>query len=461
MSDVVIKVENLSKRYRLGLIGGKTLREDVQRWWAKLRGQPDPLLKVDQLEKLQASTSLSAPGSSLHAQNSKLQAQNSEPTPPGSSLPAPSSSQSDAIWALKDINFEVKRGEILGIIGKNGAGKSTLLKIISKITAPTTGEIKIKGRVGSLLEVGTGFHPELTGRENTYLNGAILGMRKSEVDRKFDEIVDFSEIEKFIDTPVKRYSSGMYVRLAFAVAAHLDPEILVVDEVLAVGDVTFQKKCLGKMDKVAKEGRTVLFVSHNMSAVQRLCSTCIWLHDGQIRLKDLVEDVVTEYLNLMSNLISSKILPANSSVPLSFRKIQVSGQEFNKNGSIEFSEPINIEIDYDINRSISSAHVACFIHNIEGVCVFGSGDADINQDRLGTRTEGSYKACFQVPPRLLGEGIYTITVTSGIPYVHVYDRHESIVQFQIIDKTSCRRKWQHKRRPGILGIELPWVVQKK
>jgi len=259
-NDVVIKVENLSKRYRLGLIGGKTLKEDVQRWWAKLRGQPDPLLPVDYSDPLSDNKSPSALDSSLQAP---------------SSLP-------EHIWALKDINFEVKRGEILGIIGKNGAGKSTLLKIISKITAPTSGAIKIKGRIGSLLEVGTGFHPELTGRENIYLNGAILGMTKTEVDRKIDEIIEFAEIRKYIDTPVKRYSSGMYVRLAFAVAAHLEPEILLIDEVLAVGDVGFQKKCLGKMGDVAGEGRTVLFVSHNMQAVRNLCPRSILLDEGKM-----------------------------------------------------------------------------------------------------------------------------------------------------------------------------------
>ena len=226
--STVIKVENLSKRYRLGFIGGTTLVEDLNRWWAKLRGKPDPTLKIDH--------------------------------------EIPSDSNSKHVWAVKDVSFEVKQGEVLGIIGRNGAGKSTLLKILTRITAPTNGTVKVKGRVASLLEVGTGFHPELTGRENIYLNGAILGMTKTEIRVKFDEIVVFSEIEKFIDTPVKRYSSGMYVRLAFAVAAHLDPEIMLVDEVLAVGDAAFQKKCLGKMGEVAHDGRTVLFVSHNMQS---------------------------------------------------------------------------------------------------------------------------------------------------------------------------------------------------
>jgi len=223
MSQTVIQVENLSKSYQLGVIGTGTLTNDIKLWWAKARGKPNPLLKI---------------GESDHGNR-----------------------EGETLWALKDVSFEVQQGEVLGIIGRNGAGKSTLLKVLSRITAPTSGRVKVQGRIASLLEVGTGFHPELTGRENIYLNGAILGMKKAEIAKKFDDIVDFAEVEKFIDTPVKRYSSGMYVRLAFAVAAHLEPEILLVDEVLAVGDATFQKKCLGKMGDVAREGRTVLFVS--------------------------------------------------------------------------------------------------------------------------------------------------------------------------------------------------------
>ncbi len=231
----VIAVENLSKAYQLGQIGTGRLVDDLRVWWAKQQGQPNPLLPVGNVD---------------HGNR-----------------------DGETIWALTDVTFSVQQGEVLGIIGRNGAGKSTLLKILSRITAPTNGTVKVKGRIASLLEVGTGFHPELTGRENVYLNGAILGMNRVETDRKFDAIVDFAEIEKFIDTPVKRYSSGMYVRLAFAVAAHLEPEILLVDEVLAVGDLAFQKKSLGKMSDVAREGRTVLFVSHNMAAIQNLCES--------------------------------------------------------------------------------------------------------------------------------------------------------------------------------------------
>jgi lipopolysaccharide transport system ATP-binding protein len=262
MPNTVISVENLTKSYQLGVIGTGTFRGDVQRWWAKLRGQPDPFLKIGQADH--------------------------------------SNRQGETLWALKDINFTVQQGEALGIIGRNGAGKSTLLKILSRVTAPTSGQVRIKGRIASLLEVGTGFHPELTGRENIYLNGAILGMNRAEVTRKFDEIVDFSGVEQFIDTPVKRYSSGMYVRLAFAVAAHLEPEILVVDEVLAVGDAEFQNKCLGKMSDVAHEGRTVLFVSHNMAAVENLCTHAYLLNRGQIIYSGTQTDTILKYHEMVS-----------------------------------------------------------------------------------------------------------------------------------------------------------------
>ena len=264
MSNTVIRVDNLFKEYRLGAIGGKRLVDDVSRWWAMLRGKEDPLSKIGRATRNQ--------------------------TPP------PRATTSDAFLALKDISFGVKQGEVLGIIGHNGAGKSTLLKILSRVTGPTSGEVRVKGRIASLLEVGTGFHPELTGRENVFLNGAILGMRKAEIRSKLAEIVDFSGVEQFIDTPVKRYSSGMTVRLAFAVAAHLEPEILIIDEVLAVGDAEFQRKCLGKMSAVAKGGRTVLFVSHNMAAVQNLCSAAMVLLSGQLKFLGDTRDAVSFYV---------------------------------------------------------------------------------------------------------------------------------------------------------------------
>ncbi len=255
--NTVIKVEHLSKAYQLGQFSTGTLSRDIERWWALSRGKEDPFLKI------------------------------------GETNDRSKKGISNVVWSLKDINFTVEKGEAIGIIGKNGAGKSTLLKILSKITSPTQGSAKIKGRIASLLEVGTGFHPELTGRENIYLNGAILGMRKKEITRKFDEIVEFSGVERYIDTPVKRYSSGMYVRLAFAIAAYLESEILLVDEVLAVGDFEFQKKCLGKMGEVSKgEGRTVLFVSHNMSSIKQLCSNAILINQGKIDCCGSTDDVI-------------------------------------------------------------------------------------------------------------------------------------------------------------------------
>jgi lipopolysaccharide transport system ATP-binding protein len=268
---VAIKIENLSKVYQLGQIGTGTISRDMERWWAKARGKEDPFLRIGEV-------------------NDRTQ-----------------TGSSNIVWSLKDISFEVERGDAVGIIGRNGAGKSTLLKILSRVTSPTTGSIKAKGRIASLLEVGTGFHPELTGRENIYLNGAILGMRKHEINSKLDEIIDFSGVERYIDTPVKRYSSGMYVRLAFAVAAHLDSEILIVDEVLAVGDAEFQKKCLGKMKAVSKgEGRTVLFVSHNMAAIQQLCNQLVYLKNGMTDYNGEVEKGLAIYYNSIKSVDNGK-----------------------------------------------------------------------------------------------------------------------------------------------------------
>ena len=269
MNDVILKVENLSKQYRLGTVGTGTISHDFNRFLARIRGKEDPYLKI------------------------------------GESNDRASKGESEYVWALKDINFEVKRGEVLGIIGKNGAGKSTLLKILSKVTGPTTGSIKSNGRIASLLEVGTGFHPEMTGKENIFLNGAILGMTKKEISDKLDEIVSFSGCERYIDTPVKRYSSGMKVRLAFAVAAFLEPDILIVDEVLAVGDAEFQKKAIGKMQDISNEGgRTVLFVSHDMAAVKQLCGEVLVLKNGQIEFQGEVNKGVDLYLNYSLDLVT-------------------------------------------------------------------------------------------------------------------------------------------------------------
>ena len=273
MSAIVIQVEDLSKQYRLGEVSTGSLGHDLNRWWHRVRSKEDPYLKVTQTNIRNQAT---------HSKNSRF----------------------DYVWALRDINFEVKQGEVLGIIGRNGAGKSTLLKILSRITAPTTGEVRVKGRIASLLEVGTGFHPDLTGRENVFLNGAILGMTKTEIQSKLDEIVDFSGCERYVDTPVKRYSSGMVVRLGFAVAAHLEPEILIVDEVLAVGDAEFQKKCIGKMKDVAGHGRTVLFVSHNMASIAQLTRKCVMLNEGRVERIDSTDETIRHYVGRRNERVS-------------------------------------------------------------------------------------------------------------------------------------------------------------
>ena len=365
----------------------------------------------------------------------------------------------ETIWALRNVSFEVKSGEVVGVIGRNGSGKSTLLKILSRISEPTEGRVEIRGRVGSLLEVGTGFHPELNGRENIFLSGAILGMRRAEIDRKFDEIVAFAEVEKFIDTPVKHYSSGMYLRLAFAVAAHLEPEILLVDEVLAVGDAAFQAKCLGKMGDVAAEGRTVLFVSHNMPAVQRLSKQAFWLDQGRLRQEGTAAAVVESYMSSVMAITHTAALPPDPERPMRLRRIQIECEASGGAGMLEFSDPISVALVFDVNRVVTSSHVACFVSNADGVCVLGTGDADLDAGRLSPRHPGRYQASFQIPAKLLGEGAYSITVTMGKPYVEVYDRHEGIVSFRIEDHTSRRRASQHVRRPGILGVELPWDVR--
>lgn len=311
--NAVIKIEDVSKLYRLGSIGTGTLTHDVNRWIAKLRGKEDPYQKLGQT-------------------NDRTK-----------------TAQSDFVWALKDINFEVKQGDVLGIVGKNGAGKSTLLKILSRTTSPTTGVFKAKGRIASLLEVGTGFHPELSGRENIFLNGAILGMTKTEIKSKFDEIVAFSGVERYIDTPVKRYSSGMYVRLAFAVAAHLEPEILIVDEVLAVGDQEFQNKCLGKMKDVSSEGRTVLFVSHNMSAIKNLCTKGILLENGCLTINSSMSEVINAYGTSLTNNSSdlSAITKRKGVGEIIFTKIKIDTN--NPNNEIMSGKDVNFKLSYKAN----------------------------------------------------------------------------------------------------------------
>ncbi len=329
MSDTAIKIENLSKQYRLGQIGTGTLSHDLNRWFAKIRGKEDPTLKIGQTNRLDTV-------------------------------------DGDLVWALKDINLEIKKGEILGIIGKNGAGKSTLLKILSRVTGPTTGSIKVNGRIASLLEVGTGFHPELTGRENIFLNGAILGMTKAEIKSKLDEIIDFAGVAKYVDTPVKRYSSGMYVRLAFAVAAHLEPEILVVDEVLAVGDAEFQKKAIGKMQDISQGGgRTVLFVSHNMQAVSQLCSRAVLLENGTISYNGSVKDTVKNYLftsrKTSGPVFNLSVLDDRKGTGIArFTKLEVMNKDINESNFL-IGDNLQLKLTLTAKELIKTASIAIHI----------------------------------------------------------------------------------------------------
>ena len=393
MSETVIKVENISKFYQLGLINHGTLAKDLQAWWAKIRGKDDP--------------------------NSRISLVN----------PQNSDKNTDFIYALKDVSFDVQQGEVLGIIGANGAGKSTLLKILSRVTSPTSGCIKIKGRIGSLLEVGTGFHPELTGKENIYLNGAILGMRKHEIDRKLDEIIDFSGVEKFIDTPVKRYSSGMYVKLAFAVASHLDAEIMVMDEVLAVGDMKFQKKCLGKMGNAAQnEGKTVLYVSHNMATIINLCSRCIVLDKGKIQQ----EKAISIYLNYGETSLQKSFKMVDSE-----RVVYGFGKDFHIN-SIEFdrdvpiysdTDNIRLHLSYDSKSKYKDVQTFMHIFNASTGAPLSLVTSDYLDTSLG-------KQILEFNPQNIAEGFYYFEI-GAIRMLpdgsHItLDRTKDKVYFQII-----------------------------
>lgn len=362
-------------------------------------------------------------------------------------------------WALKDVSFDVHKGEVIGIIGRNGAGKSTLLKILSRITTPTEGEVDIFGRVGSLLEVGTGFHPELTGRENIFLSGSILGMRKREIERKFDEIVKFSEIEKFIDTPVKRYSSGMYVRLAFAVAAHLEPEILLIDEVLAVGDAAFQKKCLGKMGDVAKEGRTVLFVSHNMGAITQICKRGIFLNSGNLLDIGEINAVVNKYI-LNSTLNSGQYWSTTEdpNKPLQVLEIYVIDANGKKSSLFDISDTIKIVIKHRCTKELIGAVVLVSIFS-KGTELIHTFDSDAHADRLVKRQPGVYIDEIELPKRLFKAGIISISTTTA--FIHKSTTIEtnndviSVLIDEIQEDTSF--KGYAAIRSGLLSITPKWT----
>lgn len=406
MSDTVIKVENISKQYRLGDVGTGALAHDVNKWWHKVRGKENPYLKI------------------------------------GETNDRATKGESDYVWALKDINFEVKQGEVLGIIGRNGAGKSTLLKILSKTTTPTTGSIKIKGRIASLLEVGTGFHPELSGRENIFLNGAILGMTKREIKSKFDEIVDFAGVERYIDTPVKRYSSGMYVRLAFGVAAHLEPEILIVDEVLAVGDAEFQKKALGKMKDVSeKDGRTVLFVSHNMGAVKQLCNNGLVLQNGNVVFDGSKQKAIEYYqkVNQMDHDYESRLIIDN--IKFTHNNIQVHTIAINDsnvssieiNGNTTFLEiRIKGKLAANLNLSLGLA-ISDMSDNL--LAIYSPGHL---QGKIIKYSEGSFEIIEKISIPTINRGEYKMTLSLQQPNIEVFLLTENIklVSHGIISSTG-------------------------
>lgn len=427
MKDTIIRVENLSKLYRLGEVGTGTLSHDLNRWWAKLRGREDPFVKLGETN---------------------------DRTVKGGS---------DYAWALRNVNFEVMRGEVLGVIGRNGAGKSTLLKILSKVTQPTEGAIKAKGRIASLLEVGTGFHPELTGKENIFLNGAIMGMTKPEIKRKFDEIVDFAGVGRYIDTPVKRYSSGMYVRLAFAVAAHLEPEILIVDEVLAVGDVEFQKKCLGKMKDVsAKDGRTVLFVSHNMTAISVLCDNLIILKNGTLDFAGTTEAGLARYMNSEDKAVSeSDLLQAINQQDddvLKLLAIELS-QENSDGYHFNSSERIRVKFKYQVKVETVGLRIGFDLVNKDSdITIFRTFHDDAAKD-LNRFQPGIFTSELYIEGNLLKDGNYLLSLTIGIHNIRWIINDNLKVNFSVSNIKGLNSSYADSR-PGVIMPYLEWKTNK-
>ena len=419
--SIAIKVENLSKAYQIGQIGTGTISRDLERWWTtKVMGKEDPFLKIGKANDLSTKE------------------------------------KSNVVWSLKDINFEIQQGEAVGIIGKNGAGKSTLLKLLSRVTSPTTGKIKIKGRVASLLEVGTGFHPELTGKENIYLNGSILGMRKKEISSKLDEIIDFSGVERYIDTPVKRYSSGMYVRLAFAVAAHLDTEIMIVDEVLAVGDAEFQKRCLGKMNDVSsKDGRTVLFVSHNMTAVQSLCTEAISLINGKIHQIGNVSTVINDYLSKNANDQLEKVWgdsdPAPENEFVKIESIKIVPQFLNGNKVIDVRTPLDIYFEFWNLKDDQKINLSFHLYNLKGDCIMNLGSPPTFLQ------QGLAKGKLSIPGNFLNDDSYYLTTMIVKDGSKVIYNLEEAISFTVEDyrgEAVWHGKWAGAVRPTFMNFSL-------
>lgn len=418
MSNIAIKVENLSKAYQLGQIGTGTISNDLKRWYAEIRGKEDPFLKIGE----------------ENVRNVK--------------------GSSNVVWSLKDINFEIEQGDAIGIIGRNGAGKSTLLKILSKITAPTTGKISGEGRIASLLEVGTGFHPELSGRENIFLNGAILGMRKKEIQRKLEEIVDFAGIERYIDTPVKRYSSGMYVRLAFAVAAHLESEILIIDEVLAVGDAEFQKKCLGKMGEVStEEGRTVLFVSHNMAAINTLCKKGIVLSNGLLQFYGNKLEAIQKYksnVQLTSHFEHLQELdtaPGNENIRLlKFEILPLKGE------IIFISSGLTFEIKFYCAKKSINLDATFELKNSDEIVIFHQG---VLLSTENDSKRGIYNVKGTIPGGLLNAGQYIFKVIFGENQRYELFAVDDFITFEIENETAGSNSF---KAPGIIRPEIEYKV---
>ena len=412
----IIKAENISKMYRLGAISSASLQEDLKRSWYKFRGKEDPFLKVGEANQRDVEGS-------------------------------------DYVWALKDINFELERGEVLGIIGKNGAGKSTLLKLLSQVTKPTTGKIQTRGRIASLLEVGTGFHPELSGRENIFLNGAILGMKKHEIKSKFDEIVEFSGCARYIDTPVKRYSSGMYVRLAFAVAAHLEPEILVVDEVLAVGDAEFQKKAIGKMKDVSEgQGRTVLFVSHNINMINRLCKKGLLLEHGTVKFSGNINDTLETYLNTSTSGTVGHYNGLNDDKEGDMKIMDASLISQNQiiETPIDVKSELFLEYTLQLSKDIKLPQINFIIKNMYDEAVFFVDRKD-DLEAYGSLEKGTYKFKIDIPNPLLKPGQYTITIGNVNHDNGNANHYQNILGFEVIDNNSLR-----PMRPGHIYQPLKW-----
>jgi len=416
--STAIQFENISKLYRLGTIGTGTISHDLNRWWHKVRGKGDPYLLIG-------------------AENDRA-----------------AKADSDYVWALRNITFDVEQGDVIGIIGKNGAGKSTLLKILSRVTRPTTGAIKAKGRIASLLEVGTGFHSEMTGRENIYLNGSIMGMTKPEVTRKMDEIIDFAGVEKYIDTPAKRYSSGMIVRLGFAIAAHLEPEILVVDEVLAVGDAEFQKKAIGKMQDVSRgQGRTVLFVSHNMTAVKNLCKTGILLKNGQVNYAGQINDVVDYYLSnettkgVVNNEWTFEKAPGLDKIRVKSAYIQYEQQILTVNTHFDIiTEFWCLEEGFPVN-------VSMHLYDINGTCIF-----NVFTENKPLK-KGLHRTIFHIPANLMNDGIYYVN-NMFVSAAQCYFLHEQAHSFEIMENREIEgwhSKWIGAVRPTLIENDYYFI----